>query len=229
MHGHYDESAICERAGVKTGQWCKRICSALDMIWIQAVFNISHSSQLPFFLVYGKGEVDDPNEPRSWVCLSLQVHDCNAALMIIMHIHLRWYLGMRTKALKSNTETALGEQIRCIFINKANLLKKETLTKDSGWKTNHNGIRTPQLTQSTTTPTLLFTERATIPPHSHTTENHRLSLLHHPLQGRTSPSLFIHPRPMSKAAAAAGRRRGQSSGWRKQRDRPTPTDVTNTF
>lgn len=64
---------------------------------MQAVFNISHSSEFASFLCgkgfflwksflfffCGKGEVDETSKLRSCVCLSLQVYGCNSAFMII--------------------------------------------------------------------------------------------------------------------------------------------------
>lgn len=63
---------------------------------MQAVFNISHSSEFASFLCgkgfffveklfffCGKGEVDETSKPRSCVCLSLQVYGCNSAFLII--------------------------------------------------------------------------------------------------------------------------------------------------
>lgn len=174
----------------------------------------------------GKGEVDETSKLRSCVCLSLQVYGCNSAFLIICSTvdGIRgWERELKSLGKGSDTETVLSEQKMCIFINKANQPKKETLTKDAGRKLTTTDHTTNSKHHHSNTS--LHREGSNTTRVTHYQEPPCLSLLHHSLQSRTSPSLFIHPRPTSKVAAAAGRRRGQSPGWRKQRDnRHTHTD-----
>lgn len=121
------------------------------------------------------------------------------------HLHCRWYSGMKvlkSPGKQSDTETVLTEQKMCVFINKTNQLKKGMLTKDAG-----RNLTTMEQGHTINSKQHFSPQRGR---QHHHQEPPCLSLLHHPLQGHTSPSLFIHSQPTSKVAAAAGWRTGQS-------------------
>lgn len=85
---------VCRSQINKTGKQWRGICCALDMIWMQDVFSISHSSDswdfFFFFLVGGKGKAD--YTVTVCVCVTRQVYVCNCVNTEGVCMHLCTYI-----------------------------------------------------------------------------------------------------------------------------------------
>lgn len=84
---------VCRSQINKTGKQRRGICCALDMIWMQDVFSISHSSDSrDFFLVGGKGKADYTVAVCVCVYVTRQVYVCNCVNTEGVCMHLCTYI-----------------------------------------------------------------------------------------------------------------------------------------